>query len=185
MVEGVGGAVHQAAAVGDGNAAPMAQQFDVLFPRRFPQGPRVREIFLGDFAFLIVPAGAHRVFADVRGERLVAGEEFVHLHHVVGERFGRGVDRGQAAADHHYRQAQLHVGHRIFLGRAGQLQRHEEVGGRAHAAREAVRDVEHRRLARADAKRDMVEAHLHRVLERQRAAEAYAAEHREFAAALE
>ena len=80
------------------------------------------------------------------------------MHRIVGERFGRGVDRGQAAADHHHGQAQLHVGDGVRLGRAGELKGHQEVGGRAHAAREPVRNVEHRGLARAHAKRHVVEA---------------------------
>ena len=128
---------------------------------------------------------ANRVFADVGGQRLEALEELAHLHHVVGEGLGGGVDRRQPAADHHHRQAQLHVGDRVFLGGAGELQRHQEVRSGAHAARQAVRNVEHGRLARADAQRDVVEAHRHGVLQRHRAAEAHAAEHGELAAAFE
>ena len=143
------------------------------------------QILFRDLAFLVVPICAHRGFTGLPGELLVVVEEFAHLHDVVGEGFRRGIDRGQAAADHYHRQPQLHVGERIVLGRAGELQRHEEVGRRAHAARESIRDVEYRRLARTDAKGYVVEAHRHRVLERHRAAEAHTAEHRELAAALE
>ena len=118
-------------------------------------------------------------------QRFVAREELLHLHRVVGERFGRGVDRGQAAADHHDRQADLQVGDRFVLRRAGELQRHEEVGGGAHAAREAVRDLEHRRPAGTGAQRDVVEAVGEGFVDGQRAAEAHAAEHRELAPPLE
>ena len=52
------------------------------------------------------------------------------------------------------------------LGRAGQLQRHQEIGRRAHAVGEAVRQVEHRRLAGAGRERDVVEAQRERVLAR-------------------
>ena len=68
----------------------------------------------------------------------------------------------------------------VGLGRAGELQRHQEVRRRAHAARQAVRHVEHGRLARAGAQRDVVEAHARRRRRCvERAAEAHAAEHRE------
>jgi hypothetical protein len=87
-----------------------------------------------------------RVLGD---QRLVALQELLDLDRVVGQRLGRGVDRGQAAADHHHRQAQLHVGDGVLLGRARELQRHQEVRRRAHAARQPVGHVEHRRLAGA------------------------------------
>ena len=73
----------------------------------------------------------------------------------------------------------------VLLGRAGELQRHQEVRRRAHAARQAVGHVEHGGLARAGAQRDVVEAHGEGVLDRDRAAEAHAAEHRELRAPLE
>ncbi len=193
VVERVRGAVDEAPAVGDGDAAPMLQQFDQARRARLARGKaalvadgtRVGEEFLGDFAFLVVPFVAHRMFADFGGENLEAREEFFHLHQIIGERLGRRVHCGQAAADHHHRQAQLHVGDRIGLGRAGELQRHQEIGGGAHAAREAVGDVEHGGLARTHAQRQMVEAELGRILHRQRAAEAHAAEQGELGAALQ
>jgi len=131
------------------------------------------------------PFGAHGVLARFGGKGLEAREELLDLHQVVGERLGRRVDRRETAADHHHGQAQLHVGDRVRLGRAGQLQRHEEVGGGAYSAREAVGDVEHGRLAGAHGERDVVEAKLHRILQRDRAAEAHPAVHREVGAALE
>ena len=73
----------------------------------------------------------------------------------------------------------------ILLGRAGELQRHQEIRRRAHAARQAVGQVEHGGLAGAGAQRDVVEAHGEGALDRHRAAEAHAAEHRELAAPLE
>src|SRR5712691_10427518 len=107
------------------------------------------------------------------------------LHRVVGQRLGRRVDRRQAAADDHHRQADLQVGDRLALRRAGQLQRHEEVGSGAHAARKAVRDFEHRRPAGAGAERHMVETVGEGVIHAQGAAEAHAAEHRELPPPLE
>ena len=78
------------------------------------------------------------------------------------------------------------IGDAVGLGRAGELQRHQEVRGLAHAAREAVLHrrrwsaARRRRTARcgrspARTRSSMVE----------RAAEAHAAEHGEFAAPLE
>ena len=77
---------------------------------------------LGDLALGAVPLGAHRLGAALGDQGLVALEEFLDLHRVIGERLGRGVDRGQAAADHHDRQAHGQIGDAVGLGGAGQLQ---------------------------------------------------------------
>jgi hypothetical protein len=53
----------------------------------------VGEELLGDAGFLVVPLVAHGAGAALRAEALVAREELLHLHRVVRERFGRGVDR--------------------------------------------------------------------------------------------
>ena len=55
--------------------------------------------------------------------------------------------------------------------------RHQEVRGHAHAGRQIVRQVEDGRLAGAERQRHMVEAHFEGLIERERAAEAHAAEH--------
>ena len=139
----------------------------------------MREKFLGDRAFFGGPGRLDRRAPLFRDERLVARQEFLDLHRVVRERLGGRVDRRQPAADDDHRQPELHVGHGIRLGRAGELQRHQEVGGRAHAGREAVRQFEHRRLARAGRDGDVIEAERERALGVERAAEAHAAEQRE------
>ncbi len=136
------------------------------------------EELLRDRALLGIP---RRVFA----QRLVAGQELVHLHRVIRERLGRSVDGGQATADDDHRQTDLQVGDRFALRRAGELQRHQEVRCRAHAAREAVRNLEHRGTAGAGAERDMVEAVGECLVDGQRAAEAHAAEHGELRAPLD
>ena len=59
----------------------------------------VREELLGDLGLLLVPLVAHVAGAALRHELLVAREELLHLHRVVGERLGGGVDGGEAAAD--------------------------------------------------------------------------------------
>ena len=189
VVQRVGRAVDQPAAVGDGGAAPLIEQ--LRQPRR-PALPRRRRTFGRDRRGVArnssaMPAssafqrGAHRSLAALRHQRAVAGRELLHLADVVGEAFGRGIDRGQAAADHHHRQPQLQIGDRRQLRRAGELQRHQEVRRRAHAARQAVRDVEHGRLAGPHAQRDVVEAHRPGIVHADRgaAAEADAAEMRE------
>src|SRR5450759_3271151 len=119
------------------------------------------------------------------GEDFEARQEFFHLHHIIGEGFGGGVDGGQAAADDHQRQAQLHVGDRVGLGRAGELQRHEEIRGRAHASRETVGDIEHGGFARAHAQGQVVEAEFGHILHGQGAAKAHPAEQRKLLAPLE
>ena len=140
---------------------------------------------VGDLALGRAPVGAHRRLAALGDQRLVARQELLDLHRVIGERLGRGVDRGQAAADHDDRQPHRQVGDAVGLGRAGQLQRHQEIRGLAHAGREAVLHRDHGRPAGAGAQRDVVEAEREGAVDRHRAAEAHAAIHRELAAALE
>ncbi len=141
--------------------------------------------FVGDLGLFRRPGQAHRHFALFGHQRAVAQGEFLHLPDVVGEALGRGVDRRQAAADHHHGHAELQVGDGGLLRRAGQLQRHQEVRRLPHAARQPVRDVQHGRLAGAHAQRDVVEAHRPGIVHRQRgaAAEADAAEMGEFVGA--
>ena len=184
MVERVRGAVHEPAAVGERDAAPRLEQRDVPGLRGLPQCAGMRDELVSDGLLFAVPRGTHHCVAAFGDQRFVAGEEFLHLHHVIGQRLGGGVDRRQPAADHDDRQPDLQVGDGIRLGRAGELQRHQEVGGCAHAAREAVRDFEERRAARTGGQRHMVEAHCESVFRRDRAAEAHAAEHRELRAAF-
>ena len=69
----------------------------------------------------------------------------------------------------------------LGLGGAGQLQRHQEIGGLPHPGRQAVLHRDHGRPAGAGAQRDMVEAEREGAVDRQRAAEAHAAIHRELA----
>jgi len=178
VVQRVRRAVDHAAAVGDGRAAPGLEERELLRRGRIPENPRVREEFFRDLLLLAAP-----VRLDLQG--LVARQELLDLDRVVGERLGRRIDRGEAAADHDDRQADLQVGDGFALGRSRELQRHEKVGGRAHAAREAVRDLEHRRAPGAGAQRDVVEALAKRLVDRQGAAEAHPAEHRELRSPLE
>ena len=193
VIEGVRRAVDQTATVRDRRSAPRAQQLDQSrrlagdFRARplLADGSGVREKFIGKLALGVIPAPPHLALARLGGESLVAQEEFLDLHHVVGERLRRRVDRRQAAADHHHRKPHLHVRDRSCLGRTRQLQGHEEIRRRAHATRQTVGNVEHRRLAGPDADRDVVETVRHRVFERDRAAEAHAADHREVFAPLE
>src|SRR5207244_3603710 len=101
------------------------------------------------------------------------------------ERFGRGIDCGESSADDDHRQAQLHVGERIPLGRAGELQRHQEIRGRAHTVRETVGKIEHRWLACASAQGDVIEAEREGTRSIQSAAETHATEESEALAPLE
>ena len=137
---------------------------------------------IGDRRLFFVPRGAHRCLAAFGGKGAIAEGEFLHLAHVVGEALGRGVDRGQAAADDHDGHADLQIGDGGKFRGAGQLQRHQEVAGRADAACEAVRHIHDRRLAGAEAERDVVETHVPRIVDREcgAAAEAHAAEMGEF-----
>ena len=145
----------------------------------------MRDEFIGQRVFVGTPAGTRRGRPDVGDQRLMACEEFVDLTDVVSQRLGGGINGGQAAADHDRRQAQLHVGDRVGLRRAGELQGHQEVACGAHAARQAVRNIEGGRFACADGQRDMVKAELPGVVNAQCATEAHAADQRELIAPLE
>ena len=123
--------------------------------------------------------GPHRLVAALGDQRLVARQELLDLHRVIGQRLGRGVDRGQAAADHDDRQPHRQVGDAVGLGGAGQLQRHQEIGRLPHPGRQAVLHRDHGRPAGAGAQRDVVEAEIEGAVDRHRAAEADAAIHRE------
>ena len=126
-------------------------------------------------AILRVEALPNFFFAELAGERLEALQTLLDLHGVVGEQLRRRVDGGESAADDDRRQAHLQVRHRVALGRAGQLQGHQEVRGLAHAADEVVLHRDEGRLARPGRHRDVVEAQLPGVLNRERPAEAHAA----------
>jgi len=52
-------------------------------------------------------------------ERIVAFQEFLDLHRIVGERFRSRVDGRQSSADHDHRHPQLHVRNRVCFGGAG------------------------------------------------------------------
>ena len=108
VVQRVGGTVDQAPPIGDRRAAPFLQHFEnpgfAFFSLRFgalgANRARVMEKLFRDFALFGVPAFANDVLAGLLHQGFVAPQEFLDLHDVVGERFGRRVDGGQTAADH-------------------------------------------------------------------------------------
>ena len=105
---------------------------------------------------------------------------------VIGGHLGGGIDRRQPAADHHRRQADLEIGQRVLLERAGELQRHEEIARLPHAADQVVLQTDQGRLPRAGGQRDVVEAvAIERVFQRDGTAEARAAVELEVRAAQE
>ena len=187
VVAGVGRRLVHALAVGDGDAAPLADELQKIGRGAGLAGAltlrahraAVGEKFVEDFQRRRIESGAHGGFAFGLGQRLVALQHLFDLHDVVRLDLGGGVHAGEAAADHHRRQAHLQVGEARMLGRAGQLQRHEEIVGLAHAGREAAGNGQGLRQAGADADGDMIETEVPGVLHGQRAAEAHAAEHLE------
>ena len=127
VVEGVGGAVDEPAPVGDGNAAPVLQEFQhagcpaFVFGMKalLPDFAGVVQELLGNLALLGIPAIAHGVLADALAQALVALQKLLHLHHVVGEGLGGRVDGSQASADHHHGKPHLHIGDGVRFRRAG------------------------------------------------------------------
>jgi len=104
------------------------------------------------------------------------------LHRVIRQRFGGRIDSGQSSADHDYGQAELEIRDRVGLGRARELQRHQEIGRLPHAAGQAVLHRDHRGASRARAQGHVIEAHLEGAIDGHSAAEAHAAEHAELRA---
>ena len=193
VIEGVARRIDHAPAIGDGDAAPFVHERRQ--PRRLAcgrgprplgaDGPGMGDEFLGDRALGRRPGRADRGLAALGRQGFEAAEEFLHLARVIGQRLGRRIDGGEPAADHHRRQAELQIGDGFGLGRARQLQGHEEIRGHAHARRQLMGHVEDGGLARAQAERHMVEAEGEGLLQGQRAAEAHAAEHGEARAPLD
>jgi hypothetical protein len=138
----------------------------------------VRQELLGDQEFVIAP----RAFDDRASlrlhERFVACEELLDLHRVVRQCLGGRIDRRQPAADDDDGQAYLHVRDRIGFRRAGELQRHQEIGRRAHAMRKSVRQVEHRGPPRTRGQGHVIETEREGAFGVDGAAEANATEER-------
>ncbi len=125
--------------------------------------------------FLVVVACPHPVDAVTGHQDLVAIEDLLHLHRVVGEQLGGGIDGGQAPADDAGGQAHLQVGHGRALGGAGKLQRHQEIRGFANSANEIVLQIDDRRLAGTGSDGHVVEAEAPGIFDGQGSAEARAA----------
>ena len=145
----------------------------------------MRQEFLGDQELVIGPRPLDRSATLRLHQRLVAREKLFDLHRIVGKRLGRRIDGGQSAADDGDGQPHLHVRNRIVLGRAGQLQRHQEIRCGSHAVRKTVRQIEHGWAAGAGRQRHMIEAEGERILDVERPAETHAAVERVVRAPLE
>ena len=145
----------------------------------------MRDEFIGQRVFVSAPPGTNRRLADVGNQRLVTSEKSVDLTHVISQRLGRGINRGQTAADHDCGQPQLHVGDRIGLRGTGELQGHQEVACGSHAASQAIGNIEGGRFAGPDRQRDMVKAQPPGIVHAQCAAKAHTADQRELIAPLQ
>jgi len=127
VIQSVAGRIDQSASIGDGDAAPRVQQLDEVRSAAFaggsvalrPDGPAVREKLVRGFNFLLAPARANFPLGLLGCQRFVARQEFLHLHHIVGQRLGGGVDCRKPPADNHNRHADLEIRHGVALRRAG------------------------------------------------------------------
>src|SRR5258707_13817158 len=100
MVEGVARRVDQAAAIGDGDAAPAVEEIDEarwapFAARRLALGadrPSMLQELRGNRRIFRAPLGRNRRLASLRNQHLVTGQELLDLEHTVGKRFLRGID---------------------------------------------------------------------------------------------
>ncbi len=193
VVEGVARRVSEPPAIGDRHPAPAVDQLCQMRGAAVAAGglalgadrAAMGDEFAGHLALGRVPLAVHRRLAALGDQSLVPRQELFDLHRVIGERLGRGVDRGQPAADHDDREPHRQVGDAVCLGRPGQLQRHQKIRGLAHPGGEIVGDRDHRRAAGPGAQRHVVETQRKGAVDRDRAAKAHPAIHRELAAAFE
>ena len=193
VIERIRRTVDETTAIGDGRPAPALEQLQ--HPRWTPLLRRRRalgadsagmsQIFLRDVGLGGGPRGFDFLRTALGDELLVARQKFLDLHRIISERFGRGIDRRQAAADDHDRQADLHVGHRIHTRGAGELQRHQEIRRGANAVGEPVRKLEHRRPPGAGRQCNVIEPEREGAFGIDRAAETHAAKQREALAAFD
>ena len=190
VIQSVAGRIDQAAAIRDGDPAPAVDQINKPGLAIFRLGRR--------------PFRAHRasMFQKLsRGRLLFFGprlrqrdpilfklgitiQKFFDLDNVVRQRLRSRVDGRKSATDHDHGQAQLQIGDRIGLGRARQLQRHEEIRRLPHAAHQAVLHRHYRRTPCAHAQRHVVEAHFISAFDGNRAAKPHATEHGKLASAF-
>ena len=130
-------------------------------------------------------ARARRASPRLGDQRLVARQELLDLHHVVRQRFGRRVDRRQAAADDDDRHPHLQIGEEsVFAAPVNCSAIRKSDAWRTPRTRPFFIGITVGRPA-PGAERDMVEAHLEGAVDGYRAAEAHAAIHCELRAPLE
>ena len=118
VVERVARRVDQAAAIGDGDAAPAVEQSRSRgaspAAAATARSARMARAWAMNSSATGAPppSSAARTAASPRSaaSASIAPQELLDLQRVIGQRLGRRVDRGQAAADHHHRQAQLQIG---------------------------------------------------------------------------
>ena len=185
VVQAVGGRLGHRPAVEDPDAAPLPDQGDEV--RRLPcpgragalrpDLPAVRkELVQENLLLLGVERFQNGLLAQLPRERFVPVEDLLDLLGIVGDELRRHVDRREPPADDDGRQAHLEVGHRFALGRARELEGHEEVRSLPDAADQVVLDLDDRRPAGPRRDGDVVEPELPGVVRRERPAEARPAE---------
>src|SRR6266540_6695691 len=177
----------QGAAVDDRDAAPLpaeAREVGCLSGRAGALAlaahlRAVMEKAVQNLPLFAVEERANPCLSALRDEFLVAGQHLLGQQGVVGEKLRRRVDGGQPAADDDRRQLDLQVGERLFLERACQLQRHQEVRRLSDAADDVVLHPDDRGPPRARRDGHVVEPRLEGLLGRERASEAHTAQDRE------
>ncbi len=135
----------------------------------------VPEEFIENLQLFLVKTFAQLRFIATCADLLVAIQQFFDLERIVGHELSRRIDRGQTATDDPGRQAYLQIRQRRHLRGTGQLQCHQKVRRFADTANQIVLELDDRRLAGAGRDRNVIEAELPSVLDRQSPAESHAA----------
>ncbi len=135
------------------------------------------QILIKQLELLRIVRATNAVLTAFSSQDVVALERLFHLLRVVRHQLRRGIDRGQAAADHDGWHAHLQVRQRLALERARELKRHQEIARFSNPADQVVLDVDDSRTSGAGGNRHVIEAVRPRVLDRQRAAKPDSAVH--------
>ena len=127
MVQCIRRAICQALAVGNGCPSPRLQQINDARSASFLFGSLtlctnctcMREKYISNLFFFRIPYVTDSRFSLHSRQNFIALQKLFHLYRIVSQCLGSRINSRQTAANHHHRQAQLHIGDGITLCSAG------------------------------------------------------------------